>query len=105
MIKAFVLGGMLAVAGMAAPAMAQNRGLERAIAEACVGQLYESRSTCSCFADNAMGRFNETQLRWLALTTDQPRTALELAKQMSYSEAQAVGSYMVDGVHACRGDS
>lgn len=105
MIKAFVLGGLLAVAGVSAPVMAQSRGIERAIAEACVGQLYESRSTCSCFADNAMDRFNETQLRWLALTTDQPRTALELAKQMSRSEAQAVGSYMVDGIHACRSDS
>jgi hypothetical protein len=105
MIRAFVLGGVLAVAGMAVPAMAQNRGLERAIASSCESQLYESRSTCSCFAGNAMGRFNETQLRWLALTTDQPATALELAKQMSRSEAQAVGNYMVDGIRACRSDS
>ncbi len=73
----------------------------RDIARTCEAEWFLPRPVCVCVAGQAVGRFNEVQLQWLALGAGHPAEAAALAKAMSVAEAQAVTRFIVDASHQC----
>lgn len=100
MIAALLVGASFFAAG-AVPARAD---IGDDIARSCVAEWFLPREVCTCVAEAAVQRFNEVQLRWLALPAGYPGEAAEIAKAMTYSQAQAVGNFIVNQPHQCEAD-
>lgn len=73
----------------------------RDIARTCEAEWFLPRSICACVAAQAVARFSEVQLQWLALGAGYPAEAAALAKAMSAAQAQAVTRFMVEAPHQC----
>lgn len=95
---AAAFGGACLVLGVSAPVRAD---IGDDIARSCVAEWFLPREVCTCVAEAAVQRFNEVQLRWLALPAGYPNEAAAIAKEMSMSQAQAVGNFIVNQPHQC----
>ena len=100
-LLAAALGGACLVLGLSAPARAD---IGDDIVRSCVAEWFLPREVCTCVAEAALPRFNEVQLKWLALPAGYPAEAAALAKEMTMSQAQAVGNFIIDQPHRCEAD-
>ncbi|HUV32245.1 MAG TPA: hypothetical protein VMW31_01635 [Devosiaceae bacterium] len=95
--RAVLVCGMAAVVGV--PGAHADLGTD--IARSCMSDWFLPRAVCVCVAEQAVARFSEAQLSWLALPAGDPARAAALAKELSMSEAQAVTGFMVSAPQQC----
>ncbi|MEX0628466.1 MAG: hypothetical protein WEB63_00200 [Cucumibacter sp.] len=100
-MKALRLRGVVGALLVVCSASGARADIGTEIARSCVAEWFLPQEVCSCVAEQALGRFNEVQLNWLALPAGFPAEAASLAKAMTMSQALAISNFMVSVPHQC----